>query len=486
MDKEKKEREKEKEKEKKNKEKEKREKVEREKKAKEEEKKNKEKEKEKEDKITKNQTISRSEDTHTQETKNTRNHISTNQSQSTQSSQNSTNQIRKVIIDNIQTTKPTREIIKILYNTNRHYISKIEPLNKGGLKITPESYAGMNALLKIDKYPKDIFGPNIYLHLADITDTRPWLCLNKVTYNQQEEKSTLENIKEQITETHIDTIGENIKIEGLHRKYTQLPTSLILFKTTDKIAQDKLLNTKIKINNEIHQIRLYIEKTQNQCTKCRKIGHLKKECKNKFVCPRCASQYCAPMNCQNNFKKCANCNGAHSATYKNCPILKQSTNNKFKEKISKTQNEQIREENRNILQTQMEQKQTIKTESNKMTQEINALREIVKNQETIINQTLKEIDIRDQKIQELIENFNKKTERINIITQIIEDSNKEINDNMKTINQKATKQEEYSETMRKQINLIITKMEYNDNISINAIYDNIDINTAETVENKNV
>ena len=69
----------------------------------------------------------------------------------------------------------------------------------------------------------EIFGENLYIHLAD-KDQRPWLCINKFKTDKD-----INIIKDKIES--INTTSGNIKIEGLHRKKKgQYWTTLVLFK----------------------------------------------------------------------------------------------------------------------------------------------------------------------------------------------------------------------------------------------------------------
>ena len=58
-------------------------------------------------------------------------------------------------------------------------------LTKGGIQITlhrsnKNINQAINTLLQTDLYPPNIFGPFPYIHIEDVNDTRPWLCINKV------------------------------------------------------------------------------------------------------------------------------------------------------------------------------------------------------------------------------------------------------------------------------------------------------------------
>ena len=53
-------------------------------------------------------------------------------------------------------------------------------------------------------------------------------------------------------------------------------------------------------------------------------------------CVRCAGYSCLPHNCKSASRKCVNCGQNHSSSYKNCPILKQHTQDNFNKKRQKT------------------------------------------------------------------------------------------------------------------------------------------------------
>ena len=97
-----------------------------------------------------------------------------------------------------------------------------------------------------------------------------------------------------------------------------------------------MLHHSIQINQSTSKIRKYIPKTQTRCTKCQKLGHLRKQCKQAPRCVRCAGYSCAPHNCKSASRKCVNCGQNHSASYKNCPILEQHTQDNFNKKRQKT------------------------------------------------------------------------------------------------------------------------------------------------------
>ena len=300
--------------------------------------------------------------------------------------------IPQIIIDNITTklnqdqlTTQTKEIFK-------NKIKDIKFLKRGGMVITPSDPAATNSILKPDNYPTDTFGQDPYIHLTkDKTDLRPWLCVNQVAYNQDNEHQTLQNIKQKLRDIKTKFNDNNIIIEGIHRKFKgQLPTTLILFKTTEDISQNELLKNKIAYNNQILNIRMYIDKRQIQCTNCQKIGHLKKQCKNKHACVRCGKS-CPPSACQSEvLQKCINCKGDHSSTYKNCPVLKQHIQGLFETKKSQSYAEALAKQQTQLFRTQTQQSSQITDLHNKQTT-IDTLNDTIKKQDTLINKQHEEI-----------------------------------------------------------------------------------------------
>ena len=253
-------------------------------------------------------------------------------------------------------------------------------MKQGGIEITPATIEGMNSLLKIGNYDKKIFGENVYPHLAGVKNQRPWLCVNKVPYTTDvDDQQTINNIKHQLTQIHINIIGENIHIEGIHRiRNNKNPTNLKLFKTKNDIHQHILTNTKVNINNIKHNIRIYIDKKVAQCSKCKRLGHLKPECRNNYVCGRCGSENCPPGNCKkpDGPKKCINCKQSHSSTYKGCPKLKTAQKEQFtRTKLHNMQQQHINYTKTRLSNNSKENTNKIQELNNKYTTDIEQLRQ---------------------------------------------------------------------------------------------------------------
>ena len=289
--------------------------------------------------------------------------------------------IKQIIIDNIKTKLTDDQLLNHTKQSLLGYASNVQHMKRGGLSITPTNNGhALNKLLKKETYPTDIYGHDIYIHFSrDKTDLRSWLCVNKIPYNQQTEDETLQKIKTELTNiinVHTDT---RVIIEGLHRKTSgQTPSSLILFKTEDMISQKTLTNTTITIDGKQHNIRLYINKSYIQCTNCYKIGHSKKQCTNKRACVRC-NKDCPVGSCKNgSLRKCANCNGAHASTFKNCTAIKHAQQSNFDSERNKNKNKQYedRQHDINVNLKNITNKQTLDTHNIKNnTDEINQLKQ---------------------------------------------------------------------------------------------------------------
>ena len=171
--------------------------------------------------------------------------------------------------------------------------------------------------------PKEVFGSNLYLHIAGKEDTRPWLCINQipVSLSTQEIEAELQK--------------QNIETEGIHRKTNgALTSTTVLFKVKNDKIERKILHTKLNIGNTTTTIRKYLNINTLRCTNCQKLGHLNRVCKNVRRCVRCADTNCPQGACLNGtLRRCVNCSKAHSSAYKNCEALK--NNNKINIIINK-------------------------------------------------------------------------------------------------------------------------------------------------------
>ncbi|XP_037520998.1 uncharacterized protein LOC119397645 [Rhipicephalus sanguineus] len=80
------------------------------------------------------------------------------------------------------------------------------------------------------------------------------------------------------------------------------------------------LPSHVKVGHVRHSVRPYVPKPL-QCYKCFKIGHVRGVCGNNVVCPRCAESHSKDA-CGATVLRCPNCHGAHEASSKDCPRLR--------------------------------------------------------------------------------------------------------------------------------------------------------------------
>jgi len=93
-----------------------------------------------------------------------------------------TTKIIPVIIDNITITHTPQDTENNIHAQFANItIASIEFLKRGGICITSVDPHGVNSLLDPDKWDKEYFGSDLYIHPAsDHIDVRPWYCINKV------------------------------------------------------------------------------------------------------------------------------------------------------------------------------------------------------------------------------------------------------------------------------------------------------------------
>ena len=165
-------------------------------------------------------------------------------------------------------------------------------LTKGGIQITlhrsnKSISQATNTLLQTDLYPPNIFGPFPYIHIEDVNDTRPWLCINKVPTD-----ANINELKDKLQNEY------NIKTDGMHRKVSpRFQSTLIKFKVQDETQQKTLLDNKINIFNRTLVVRKCIKVDITRCTSCQELTCLRGACRKAFRCVRCANHQCPRGAC---------------------------------------------------------------------------------------------------------------------------------------------------------------------------------------------
>ena len=145
------------------------------------------------------------------------------------------------------------------------------------------------------------------------------------------QKRTLKGLPNTITDTEVKTELEELNLPIVHvrqlkrtqvqnntRTQTPLPIWILTFTKTEHL-QEQLENT-----HSLFNVKIKIEEYKGltgitQCYRCQEFGHRAQYCHKTEKCVRCSGPH-KVSNCSQSTKlKCANCNGDHPASYRQCP-----------------------------------------------------------------------------------------------------------------------------------------------------------------------
>ncbi|XP_064485190.1 uncharacterized protein LOC135397517 [Ornithodoros turicata] len=108
-------------------------------------------------------------------------------------------------------------------------------------------------------------------------------------------------------------------------------TVIITFKSEIKMPEE------IHLGFHTYQVEEYF--TPTQCFKCLRFGHLARNCRGHTRCKYCAGPHQHKECTTKREKKCANCQGPHTATYGGCPKRKIAArsvkHNAYEEKVTR-------------------------------------------------------------------------------------------------------------------------------------------------------
>ena len=117
---------------------------------------------------------------------------------------------------------------------------------------------------------------------------------------------------------------------------TDKPTTLVrAFVETQQQAESAIQNG-VRIGYVLHRCEASTPRPAVQvvqCFKCQKLGHMARECsENDVKCLRCGGNHLVKdCSAPREAVKCTNCQGAHPASYRGCPVFKQATGEKLRE-----------------------------------------------------------------------------------------------------------------------------------------------------------
>ena len=114
------------------------------------------------------------------------------------------------------------------------------------------------------------------------------------------------------------------EITRIIKKSTNSQTKTIKFYVTSVDDKNKLLSDGVHIGFNKYKVQIWNTSNLNQCYKCLKFGHNSTKCTKDQVCPLCNGKHTLKQCTNRQSLKCANCNGAHTAFSKQCPIIKEN------------------------------------------------------------------------------------------------------------------------------------------------------------------
>ena len=221
-------------------------------------------------------------------------------------------------------------------NLNKEYINK-HVTKTFSIINTKESFKNKNILIctiktediekAIDRNSWSVPERDIKIVVDRKSNQVKSLCINKI-YNEQKDQISM-----YLAKYELDKLGLHFNL----RK----ENNLFVFETTND--HTRLFEEQEFTLDTTHTIRIYdpIENYIEQCKKCFKIGHITATCKTKFLCPWCSNAACY-KKCDENKRKCTNCDGNHSSLYKGCKVYKAHIQKAQKHKEEKNKEENVK------------------------------------------------------------------------------------------------------------------------------------------------
>ncbi|KAG4074171.1 hypothetical protein HA402_000615 [Bradysia odoriphaga] len=132
-----------------------------------------------------------------------------------------------------------------------------------------------------------------------------------------------------------DLTAQKVKVLSVQPMYGKGKVSLdmfiVNFEQGSKLSEISK-NIKYVCHQSISWHQFIKKDIGTQCRKCQRLGHAASNCGLEYRCVECTDRH-APGDCpieDDEPAKCVNCNGAHPANYKKCPVY-----TKYAEKLKK-------------------------------------------------------------------------------------------------------------------------------------------------------
>ncbi|GBM19632.1 Nucleic-acid-binding protein from transposon X-element [Araneus ventricosus] len=154
----------------------------------------------------------------------------------------------------------------------------------------------------------------------------------KVVIHGLDVDSSCDDIREELTR-------KNYRVDKVHQ-FKKFRTKKLIPVFQVHLLPTENLKEIYKIDTLLHMIvtiEPYQRKSIGQCFHCQAFSHVASKCKMIVKCVICAEQHdsrvCPPKNIENPTKKCANCGGPHTASYRGCPKFPKKKKQRSKKRI---------------------------------------------------------------------------------------------------------------------------------------------------------
>ena len=215
---------------------------------------------------------------------------------------------RILIVDNIDKALEFSSSQRILREINRYCAEvKIDfaySLAKGGVAIHTNSKEDRNLLL--DVLPAESFGGGVKHPPRNNKDSTAYIKGIDTSVSVQ-----------RITDSFLDKGIQLTYIRRLTKRFSGKPIQVVKVKCSETLF-DKLLNTKLVINNKVCVTEKRRAVKVIRCYNCQRFGHIAKNCKNDTKGEFCAQSHSISDICVCDVH-CANCSGNHPSSSSLCP-----------------------------------------------------------------------------------------------------------------------------------------------------------------------
>lgn len=243
---------------------------------------------------------------------------------------------RKQRIPPITITKPFKNPKEAISNIEKMIEGKVMfKILKEGYNVTVESLQAHSTLKEFLAKQK------IPFYTFTTSDKKPVRLVLKGVHHTYTPEEIIDDLSTQKVEV--------LSVQPMFGKgKINLDMFIVNFEHGSKIAE--IMKTIKHVCHQTVTWKQFIKKdVGTQCRKCQRFGHAATNCGLEYRCVKCTDRH-SPGDCpleSDQPAKCVNCNDAHPASYKKCPVYTKYAE-KLKKPQNKTGNNTIKQNNANI------------------------------------------------------------------------------------------------------------------------------------------